>query len=42
MKRAFKVPSSDQNGFIPMILTIVVVMVAVIYFAFKRVIQAQQ
>jgi hypothetical protein len=42
MKRANKVQTSDQRGFIPMILTIIAVLVAVIYFAFKRVIQAQQ
>jgi hypothetical protein len=40
MKRAIN-PGNKQSGFIPMIIMIILTLAAVIYFAFKRVVQAQ-
>jgi hypothetical protein len=35
-------PSLNQRGFIPMIITIILVLAGVMYFAFTRVLAAQQ
>jgi len=33
---------ADQNGFIPMIICLILIIVAVLYFSYKHVSQAQQ
>jgi len=42
MNRRNNGPTGGQNGFIPMIIMIILVLVGVMFFAFQRVMQVQQ